>query len=101
MSKRSRRTQEDALLVCKKCLKKQRSEADVDGIALYDWLKQQAQELDGEPLPISKCKCLDLCPDDGVLLALGGRYAGKKPLHVVKNGDDPQRMLRWLRQRTQ
>ena len=56
-------------------------------------------ELDGEPLPLAKCKCLDLCPDDGVVLALGGKFAGKKPLHVVKNGDPSERVIRWLQQR--
>lgn len=95
MSKLKKRLREDGLLVCKKCLKKQRAAADVGERGLYDWLRQQA----GDTLPVSKCKCLDLCPDDGVALAMGGRYTGKKPLHVVKNGDDPARVLRWLEQR--
>jgi hypothetical protein len=99
VSKLSRRTRDDALLACKKCLKKQRGDADVEGVKLYDWLAQRLRELDGEPLPLAKCKCLDLCPDDGVVLALGGKFAGKKPLHVVKNGDAPERVIRWLQQR--
>ncbi|MDB5972134.1 MAG: hypothetical protein JWQ90_4584 [Hydrocarboniphaga sp.] len=99
MSKLSRRTRPDALLICKKCLKKQRRDCDVDGVELDDWLKQQLRALDGEPLPMAKCKCLDLCPDDGVVLALGGKLAGKKPLHVIKNGDKPERVIRWLGQR--
>ena len=100
MSKLKRRLREDGLLVCKKCLKKQRGDADVGDKDLYGWLKSQACALDGGELPVSKCKCLDLCPDDGVVLAMGGRFTGKKPLHVVKNGDEPERVLRWLEQRS-
>lgn len=97
MSKLKKRLREDGLLVCRKCLKKQRGDADVGDEDLYGWLKRQAAE---NQLPVSKCKCLDLCPDDGVALAMGGRYTGRKPLHVVKNGDEPARVQHWLEQRS-
>ena len=60
---------------------------------LDEWLRLQLQALPGPALPLSRCKCLDLCPRHGVVVALGGRLAGSKPLHVVKNDDAPERVL--------
>ena len=96
MSKRSRRMREEAVLVCKPCMHEQGRDADVDGVPLDEWLRLQLQALPGPALPLSRCKCLDLCPRHGVVVALGGRLAGSKPLHVVKNDDPPERVLRWL-----
>ena len=88
---------DELLLVCKKCLRRQGRDARVDGEDFEDWLKRETRALGKDRLRMSKCACLDLCPKRGVVLARGSELASGKPLRVVRNGDDPETLRRWLR----
>lgn len=85
---------DDLLLVCRKCQKKS---AGIEGRPLSKWLKRELKHRgEGKRFRIVQVDCLDLCPKRAVTLLRGRDLAERKPLRVFRDGDDPQRLLRWL-----
>lgn len=60
------------VFVCSKCMKRQ--DRDV-----RDELKHALRKRGQRELRVVACACLDLCPDDGITIAVGGELAGEHP----------------------
>ena len=76
------------LFVCGKCMKKQ------DREDLRSELKRALRRAELRDVRVVLSGCLDLCPDDGVTLALGGDLGGAVPrLRVLANGADAERVV--------
>jgi hypothetical protein len=85
---------DELLLVCRKCAKRQSHARD--GLPLRKVLKQALKGA-APRMRVVECACLDLCPKDGVTLALGSELGDARKLRVLRNGDDVQRVVDWLR----
>lgn len=86
---------DNVVFVCRKCMKRQKGE--IEGPSLRKQLKSALKSRGaGKRLRIVECACLDLCPKHGVTLARGSELGDAKKLRVVRNGDDPQRVVDWL-----
>lgn len=55
---------QEVLLVCSKCMKRQDRE-------LRDDIRQALRQRGERDLRVVACGCLDVCPDDGITIALG------------------------------
>lgn len=65
------------VFVCSKCMKRQ--DRDV-----RDELKHALRKRDARDVRVVACSCLDLCPDDGITIAVGDELAASPPqLRVI------------------
>ncbi|WP_051362386.1 (2Fe-2S) ferredoxin domain-containing protein [Solimonas soli] len=87
---------DELLLICRKCVKRQARAGS--GRPLRKELKRRLKAQAGGPrVRVVDCGCLDLCPKHGITVARGGELATDKPLRVLRNGDDLERVIDWLR----
>lgn len=59
---------QDVVFVCSKCMKRQDRE-------LRDELRQALRKRGERDVRVVACGCLDVCPDDGITIALGSELA--------------------------
>ena len=80
-----------AVFVCRKCMKRQdRDELRGD---LRDVLKAGGRR----DVRVIACGCMDLCPRDGVTIALGNELAESPPrLHILDNAQPVAALGAWL-----
>lgn len=82
----------DLIFVCSKCMRRQRRED------LRDELKHALNQTGQRDLRVVACGCLDLCPKQGVTLALGQELANQPAvLRVIEAHDSAERVVAWLR----
>lgn len=81
----------DLIFVCTKCMRRQ------DREDLRDDLRQALKKRGCRELRVVATGCLDLCPKDGVTLALGHELGLQPPrLRVIGNDADIDDVARWL-----
>lgn len=85
---------DEVLFVCAEC----RARRDGEALPLRKWLRRELKAAGlKKRLRVVECGCLDLCPKRGVTLARGGELCGPgKKLRVLREGEDPRRVLDWL-----
>lgn len=90
--------QQEVVFVCRKCMRKQRGGVDGEGTSLRKWLRRALKRAGlAKRVRVIEASCFDLCPKQGVTLLRGRDLAGaRKPLRVLRWGDDPAVLLDWL-----
>ena len=83
---------QDVVFVCTKCMKRQ------DREELRGEIKQALKAAGLRQMRAVPCGCLDLCPDDGITIAIGSELHGTMPkLRVLAANADAAGLVEALR----